>query len=155
MTAATLPTDHADTLVLLLGRRQAEVMRFFWARGQATVQELHHWLRRDSPLAYTTVATMCVRPARKGLLHQQRTRLLDGHVRHGTRYLYTPRMSEQEFIRTELGEQLAHLLAHEPALVYEQVGHYGKPQVAREAAAHELSASPDLPLRDVASKGIT
>jgi DNA-binding MarR family transcriptional regulator len=70
----TTPADHADArdgLTLLLGPRQAEIMRLFWTHGQATLRELQQWLSKESNLAYTTIATLCARLVEKGLLRQQ------------------------------------------------------------------------------------
>jgi hypothetical protein len=60
-------TSHAG-LALLLGPRQAEVMRLFWTYGAATLREIHARLPNEPALAYTSVMTICVRLTEKGLL---------------------------------------------------------------------------------------
>ena len=65
MTTST-PTDG---LTLLLGPRQADVMRVFWSHGPATGRELHARLGAAHGLAYTTLATICVRLADKGIYY--------------------------------------------------------------------------------------
>ena len=121
------PADHADTrdgLTLLLGPRQADIMRLFWAHGPATVRQVHQQLAKDADLAYTTVATLCVRMAEKGLLLQQRLEVLDQRGRHVMSYVYTPLITEAEFVRAAVTQQLDRLLAYYPDLVYSYVAQH-------------------------------
>jgi predicted transcriptional regulator len=120
----TTPADHTDTrdgLTLLLGPRQADIMRLFWTHGQATMRQIQQWLTKDADLAYTTVATLCVRMAEKGLLLQQRLEVVDQRGRHVVSYVYTPLISKDEFVRTAVTQQLDRLLAHYPGLVFTYV----------------------------------
>jgi predicted transcriptional regulator len=68
------PPDPVATrkLTILLGPLQAEVMRCLWTHGPATVRELHNQLTGDTPLAYTTIMTTCLRLLEKGLLERRR-----------------------------------------------------------------------------------
>ena len=61
-----------DGLALLLGPRQADVMRLLWLHGPATVKALHERLHAAYGLAYTTVMTLCVQLYEKGLLDRYR-----------------------------------------------------------------------------------
>jgi predicted transcriptional regulator len=87
-------------LIALLGPRRAEIMQHLWIHGAATVRELHTWLTRAEPLAYTTVMTTCVRLWEKGLLDRRHHVAETDATRHsGRAYVYTPRLSEVEFLR--------------------------------------------------------
>jgi len=116
----TTPADHADArdgLTLLLGPRQADMMRLFWTHGPATVRQIHQQLAKDADLAYTTVATLCVRMAEKGLLRQRVEETPDRPARRAVVYVYTPRIAEADFVRAAVAQQLDRLLAHYPGLV--------------------------------------
>ena len=75
-----------------LGPLEDAVMRIVWARDQATVRDVHEELgRRRMALAYTTVMTVMVRLATKGLLSRRRV---------GRSFLYRVRIKEEEFRRS-------------------------------------------------------
>jgi predicted transcriptional regulator len=63
--------ESAQDLALLLGPREADIMRRLWSGGPATVREIHSHLTTDPPLAYTTIMTTCVRLWEKGLLERR------------------------------------------------------------------------------------
>jgi predicted transcriptional regulator len=57
----------------ILGDLEADVMEAMWARGRATVHDVHERLAAaDRELAYTTVMTVMSRLADKGLLESGR-----------------------------------------------------------------------------------
>ena len=85
----TTPDDTHDALTLLLGPRQAEIMRLIWDHGSATLREVQQWLARDSNIAYTTIATLCARLVNKGLLHQQ-VGVPERHDRPVVAHVYMP-----------------------------------------------------------------
>jgi predicted transcriptional regulator len=87
MPAQNLHLEAAQDLALLLGPRQADIMRLLWMRGPATVREIHTWLIPSGPIAYTTVMTICVRLADKGLLEKQRLTAAEKGERSGKAYL--------------------------------------------------------------------
>jgi predicted transcriptional regulator len=93
------PSPMLPALIALLGPRQAEIMQRLWVHGAATVRELHTWLTRTEPLAYTSVMTTCVRMWEKGLLDRRQVTEADAARHHGKAYLYTPRLTEVEFLR--------------------------------------------------------
>jgi predicted transcriptional regulator len=126
----TKPADHTydrDDLALLLAPRQAEVMRLFWSHGPATVREIRQRLASDDIPAYTTVATICVRLAERGLLQQ---RMEEAGCDNRQAYVYTPSISEADFVRMAVEQQLDGLLAHYPDLVCA----YVTPRVQRAGA---------------------
>jgi hypothetical protein len=86
-------------LSAVLSYRQASIMRHLWAHGSATVRELHTWLTRAEPLAYTSVLTTCVRLWEKGLLDRRHVLETDAPRPSGRAYVYTPRLSVVEFLR--------------------------------------------------------
>ena len=86
-------------LSAVLSYRQASIMRHLWAHGSATVRELHTWLTRAEPLAYTSVLTTCVRLWEKGLLDRRHVLETDAPRPSGRAYVYIPRLSVVEFLR--------------------------------------------------------
>jgi predicted transcriptional regulator len=64
-------------------------MEQVWARGEATVREVHEGLeQRPRPRAYTTVMTMMQRLADKGLLVR---------ARQGRRDVYRPQFDREQY----------------------------------------------------------
>src|SRR6266545_5184355 len=112
--------ESTQDLASLLGRRQADVMRLLWTRGPATVRQLLTWLTADPPIAYQTIMTICVRLTEKGLLERRLATSSDESARYGQAYVYAPRVSEDEFMRTAVGQQIDGLLTDVPAFVQEQ-----------------------------------
>jgi len=53
-----------------LGDLQLAIMHVLWARGEATVAEVHSALEGYRPLAYTTVATMLSKMEAKGYVRR-------------------------------------------------------------------------------------
>jgi predicted transcriptional regulator len=116
-----------NSLALLLGPRQADIMRCIWSHGSATVRQLQQWLSEHN-LAYNTIATLCIRLVEKGLLRRQGW----GEAPHDDRtivYVYTPLISEADFVRAAVTQQLADLLAGYPEL--------------RSCLAHDLQYAAD------------
>lgn len=85
----------------ILGDLEADVMEVIWARGQATVHDVHERLAPDRELAYTTVMTVMSRLADKGLLEKWKD---------GAAYVYVPAASKEEFTRRTVGTVLSELL---------------------------------------------
>ena len=86
----------------ILGDLEADVMEAIWARGRATVHDIHERLAEaDRELAYTTVMTVMSRLAEKGLLERRK----DGQA-----YVYMPAASKEEFTRRTVGTVLSELL---------------------------------------------
>ena len=86
----------------ILGDLEVDVMEAIWARGQATVHDVHERLdAADRELAYTTVMTVMSRLAEKGLLEKRK---------EGAAYVYTPAASKEEFTRRTVGTVLSELL---------------------------------------------
>ena len=85
----------------ILGDLEADVMEAIWARGRATVHDVHERLAADRELAYTTVMTVMSRLADKGLLEKWKD---------GAAYVYVPAASKDEFTRRTVGTVLSELL---------------------------------------------
>jgi predicted transcriptional regulator len=85
----------------ILGDLEADVMEVMWARGRATVHDVHERLAADRELAYTTVMTVMSRLADKGLLEKWKD---------GAAYVYVPAASKEEFTRRTVGTVLSELL---------------------------------------------
>ncbi|MBO0722933.1 MAG: BlaI/MecI/CopY family transcriptional regulator [Blastocatellia bacterium] len=71
---------------LTLGELEREVMEEVWRRGRASVRELHEFFGERA--AYTTVMTTLDRLYKKRLLDRRKT---------GRAFIYTPRVSREEF----------------------------------------------------------
>jgi predicted transcriptional regulator len=77
-------------------------MEIIWERGSALVSDVEEVLnrRRDDPLSYKTVLTICTRLNEKGLLT---------HEKEGRAFRYKPRLTRQEFF-SEQASKAAELL---------------------------------------------
>jgi predicted transcriptional regulator len=147
MTTPAAHTYDRDDLALLLAPRQAEIMRLFWSHGPATVREVRARLASDDVPAYTTIATICVRLAERGLLQQ---RMEESVQTERQAYVYTPLTSEADFVRMAVEQQLDDLLAHYPELVCA----YVTPRVQREGVGGPASCMDDrAPESDVEWQG--
>lgn len=82
---------------------EADIMQVVWREGWThfSVSEVHERLEAERDIAYTTVMTTVSRLFDKGLLERQRD---------GRRYLYTPVMGQDEFLRAMARDVLGSLL---------------------------------------------
>jgi predicted transcriptional regulator len=78
-----------DGLVKVLGPLETEIMQTLWQDTRSTVKKVHRKLSQQRDIAYTTVMTTMGRLAEKGVLNRQR---------EGLAYVYTPAISEEEFV---------------------------------------------------------
>ena len=85
---------------LELGSLEFELMEIVWSRGEGNVRDVVGSLER--PLAYTTVMTTLDRLYKKGLLSRQKVERA---------YVYSPRMSREEWERRKAGNLIAGFLA--------------------------------------------
>jgi predicted transcriptional regulator len=83
-----------------LGRLEFCLMQILWSRGESNVRDVTREL--DRPLAYTTVMTTLDRLYKKGLLER---RMPD------RAFLYSTRMSQEEWERKRAGRIVAEFLA--------------------------------------------
>ncbi len=74
------------TAIHRLGELQLRIMKVLWARGEATVAEVHTGLGPESDLAYTTVATM---------LRKMETRRLVTHRLEARSFVYRAAVAEE------------------------------------------------------------
>jgi predicted transcriptional regulator len=87
-------------LELRLHELEAEIMDVVWAKRLSAfaVSEVVAVLEKRRNIAYTTVMTTLTRLHEKGLLER---------VRDGKRYLYSPKVSREEFLESTAREVLA------------------------------------------------
>jgi hypothetical protein len=78
-------------------------------------------MTHNTPLAYTTILTHCVRLAEKGLLERRHVTAAEKPARPGKAYVYAPRLSEEAFTRAAIERYFEPFLAQYPALVQEQI----------------------------------
>lgn len=90
-----------DGLVKVLGPLETEIMQILWQEGSSTVKKVHRKLAQQRDIAYTTVMTTMSRLADKGVLHRERD---------GLAYVYTPVISEDEFVNMVVRQVLDGLL---------------------------------------------
>lgn len=85
---------RAVRLESLMGPLEAEVMGILWNEGPSVVSEIEEIInqRRDQPLAYKTILTICTRLSEKGVLT---------YVKEGRAFRYRPAMTEQEFVKSQ------------------------------------------------------
>jgi predicted transcriptional regulator len=88
---------------LSLGRLEFRLMQILWSRGESNVRDVIQWL--DRPLAYTTVMTTLDRLYKKGLLERRMPERA---------FLYSARMSREDWVRTRAGSLVAGFLAGPP-----------------------------------------
>jgi len=80
-------------------------MRILWARGRASVAEVHAALLAERPLATTTVATMLRKMEDKGVVT---------HSAEGRQFVYRPTVSEIQIRRSMVGELVERLFGGDP-----------------------------------------
>jgi predicted transcriptional regulator len=90
-----------DGLVKVLGPLETEIMQILWQEGTSTVKKVHRKLAQQRDIAYTTVMTTMSRLADKGMLQRERD---------GLAYVYTPVISEDEFVNLVVQQVLDGLL---------------------------------------------
>lgn len=86
-------------LELRLHELEATIMDVVWSRRLVSfaVSDVLAVLEKQRDIAYTTVMTTVVRLHRKGLLRR---------VRDGKRYLYSPKLSREQFLESTAREVL-------------------------------------------------
>jgi predicted transcriptional regulator len=82
----------------LKGDLQAELMRVLWDAGPGTVDEVRSRLPEAQRGAYTTVQTVLNRLAERGLLDRSR---------RGKSLVYSPRISEAEYVSSSVRRALS------------------------------------------------
>jgi predicted transcriptional regulator len=92
-----------DVQPLWLGSLEFRLMQILWSRGESNVRDVSRQL--DRPLAYTTVMTTLDRLYKKGLLERRMPERA---------FLYSARMSREEWERNRAGSLIAGFLAGPP-----------------------------------------
>ncbi len=90
-----------DGLVKVLGPLETEIMQTLWQEERSTVKKVHRKLSSQREIAYTTVMTTMSRLAEKGVLNRHR---------EGLAYVYTPSISEEDFVTMVVHQVLDGLL---------------------------------------------
>lgn len=83
-----------------LGDLQLAIMRVLWGRGESTVADVHEALADERGLALTTIATMLMKMEKKGVVQ---------HRAEGRRFIYRPKVSEDQVRRSMVGDLTAQL----------------------------------------------
>ncbi len=78
-----------------LGDLQLAIMRVLWARGEATVADVHETLEPERGLALTTIATMLAKMEKKGVVD---------HRTEGRRFIYRPLVTEDKVRRSMVAD---------------------------------------------------
>jgi BlaI family transcriptional regulator, penicillinase repressor len=89
-----------------LGELQHAIMAVLWARGEATVTDVHAALQPSRRLAPTTIATMLRKMEEKGVV---------SHRAEGRQFVYRPTVSEEQVRRSMVGELVERLFGGDPA----------------------------------------
>jgi BlaI family transcriptional regulator, penicillinase repressor len=89
-----------------LGDLQLAIMRELWARGEATVADVHQALLDQRGLAPTTIATMLKKMEAKGVVR---------HRAEGRRFIYQPAVSQEAVTRSMVGDLTERLFDGRPA----------------------------------------
>ncbi len=90
-----------DGLVKVLGPLETDIMQIIWQDERSTVKKVHRKLSQHRDIAYTTVMTTMSRLAEKGVLRRHR---------EGLAYVYTPAISESDFVTMVVQQVLDGLL---------------------------------------------
>lgn len=90
-----------DGLVKVLGPLETEIMQVVWQDERSTVKKVHRKLSQQRDIAYTTVMTTMSRLAEKGVLNRHR---------EGLAYVYTPAITEDDFVTMIVQQVLDGLL---------------------------------------------
>lgn len=90
-----------DGLVKVLGPLETDIMQIIWQDERSTVKKIHRKLSQQREIAYTTVMTTMSRLAEKGVLRRHR---------EGLAYVYTPAISEGDFVTMVVQQVLDGLL---------------------------------------------
>lgn len=85
-----------------LGPLQLKILKELWARGEATVAEIHESVGANEDLAYTTIATMLRKMEARGLV---------GHKTEGRVFIYKSLVNEAEVSGTMTSDLVDRLFA--------------------------------------------
>ena len=89
---------------------QLELMRVLWARGQATVVEVHREITRTRELALPTIATLLRRLEARGAV---------AHHTEGRQFIYRPLVAEADVQRSVIGSVAERIFTGDvPALIH-------------------------------------
>ena len=111
-TIVTAFRPHSEGLAKLFGTLEADIIELIWARREASARDVFEALRDlGQRLSYGAVKTVLDRLVQKQVLVR---------VMENNQYLYTARLTREEFTRSAVGEILSSLLASFGEPVYTQ-----------------------------------
>jgi predicted transcriptional regulator len=90
--------DRGSPPTEIHGELQTQLMAVVWRLGDATVEQVRSNLPSRYRSAYTTVQTVLNRLAERGLLKR---------TRQGNAIVYSPRLTEAEYVRRSIESTLA------------------------------------------------
>jgi predicted transcriptional regulator len=93
----------APGIATVLGELETAVMEVLWSEPGQTVTDVEERLRQSRPIAHTTALTTLDRLHRKGYLVREK---------QGKAFVYTTRLSRDEFERAAAEEVVGALLGH-------------------------------------------
>jgi predicted transcriptional regulator len=93
---------------MLLPSAEAEIMQMFWQDGSRTVKQVHRTLAAQRALPYPHVMSTIEHLTQKGMLGRERVELA---------YLYTPTLSEREFVTRAANQLLDCLVRDYPGVI--------------------------------------
>jgi len=124
---------HASGLARLLGFLEAEVMQILWAHGPLKVRQVRALMSPQRGVAHPTVMTVCSRLAEKGLLKRVWVSRGNGG------YLYTPTITEAEFVHSAVRLVVDRLIEENPDLVVDGMREVGYMVTAKTSGSCPVS----------------
>lgn len=79
---------------VFLGPTEARLMELLWRQGPMSGKQAQHYLRREGTIAYTTVVTILIRLADKGLVER---------LKVGRSFLWQPLVERDQFLADRIG----------------------------------------------------
>lgn len=97
-----------------LTKAQEEIMQLVWQLGECTVGDLRNAIaeRDGKKPAHSTVSTLMLALDERGFV---------GHRRYGRTFVYTPRISREEYGRQSLGSVIRSFFNGSPSLAVSQL----------------------------------
>lgn len=85
----------------ILGDLEADIMELLWLKSPSSVRDIHENLAGERTIAYTTVMTVMVRLAEKGVLKREQ---------NGRAYLYSPTQTREQYCSDAISTVMEGLL---------------------------------------------
>ena len=121
---------------------QLALMKVLWERGEATVLELHDEMRRERPIAQSTIATLLSRMEKRGLI---------SHRQEGRQYFYRATVPEHEVrhsVVSEVQGLMGRLFEGDVAAMVSHLIHESEVEADDLARLREMIARREAELRE-------